>query len=43
MGGGWIQENLQFIMMGIGLASAIGVVFIFGIYFVVKRKVRKNR
>ena len=39
----WIYENMQAIMIGIGLASLIGVVVIFALYFSVQRKVRKKK
>jgi len=40
---GWIYENMQAIMIGIGLASVAGVAVIFAIYFVVKRNIRKKK
>jgi len=40
---GWIHENMQAIMIGIGLASVAGVVVIFGIYFIVKRNIQKKK
>lgn len=38
----WIKENIQTIMMIIGVASAVGVAVIFAAYFVVKRKLTKG-
>ena len=39
----WLKENMQTIMVIIGVASAVGVVVVFGAYFMVKRKLSKDK
>ena len=41
--GNWIFENMQAIMIGIGLASVLGVAAVFAIYFSVQRNIRKKK
>jgi len=40
---GWVRENVETIMLGVGIMSVIGVAVIFAIYFYVSHKVKKKK
>jgi len=39
----WLKENMHSIMTVIGVASFIGVVAIFAAYFVIKKRLQKQK